>query len=495
MEDHSDGGYAYLGEMLASRGIIMASVDQNYINGTWSGDFRGREMPMRGWLLLEHLRLWREWNETPGHPFEGRVDMDRIALMGHSRGGEALGIAAAFNELPYFPDDANVRFDYGFNLRALVSIAQIDKRYIRRPELENVNFLALQGSYDSDEASFHGLRQFRRIDFTDDGYWFKAGVYMHGGNHGQFNTSWGRYDSGRPGRWLLNVAPMISGEEQRRIAKVYIAAFLEATLHDDYRYLPLFRDPRTAGEWLPEDVILLHQFEDSTFRPVADFDEDIDVTTASLPGSTVRTEGLSRVARGGAALPGQPDPGDERGRRRRGRRPRGITRSCSPKGTTPSGSRTPASSPFSSACLPRSREPRTKTTPRTRTRKTPGRATTRSRSGSPWSSRAPTAPGSRVALSDVAPVAPPLEIQFLKLADLNRERYTKTWEPSFQSFEIPLERFTGVAEGQGPLRAIRFLAEGTGVFILDDVGFHGEAGPREPEAVEEEVDEVDAGEP
>ena len=32
MEDFSDGGYAYLGELLASRGFILASVDENFLN-------------------------------------------------------------------------------------------------------------------------------------------------------------------------------------------------------------------------------------------------------------------------------------------------------------------------------------------------------------------------------------------------------------------------------------------------------------------------------
>jgi len=41
MEEYSDPGYAYLGELLASRGIIAVSVDENFINGTWSGDFQG----------------------------------------------------------------------------------------------------------------------------------------------------------------------------------------------------------------------------------------------------------------------------------------------------------------------------------------------------------------------------------------------------------------------------------------------------------------------
>ncbi len=232
MEDHSELGYAYLGELLASRGFITASIDENYINGTWSGDFRGKEMPMRAWLLLEHLRLWHEWNATEGHRFHGKVDTDRIALMGHSRGGEAVSVAYAFNELDHFPNDATVRSDYGYSIRALVAIAQSDRHYPRRVKLENVNFLTLQGSYDSDEASSFGMRQFRRIHFDDETYRFKAGIYIHGANHGQFNTTWGM-DSGPPGSWLLNRGPLISGTDQREVAKVYIAAFLKATLHDD----------------------------------------------------------------------------------------------------------------------------------------------------------------------------------------------------------------------------------------------------------------------
>ncbi|GJM73545.1 hypothetical protein HMSSN036_57610 [Paenibacillus macerans] len=41
MEDFSDGGYAYLGELLASRGYVAVSVDENFLNySAWSGDSR-----------------------------------------------------------------------------------------------------------------------------------------------------------------------------------------------------------------------------------------------------------------------------------------------------------------------------------------------------------------------------------------------------------------------------------------------------------------------
>jgi acetyl esterase/lipase len=50
-------------------------------------------MPVRAWLLLQHLDLWRTWGEDDASLFHGQVDMERVALMGHSRGGEAAAAA------------------------------------------------------------------------------------------------------------------------------------------------------------------------------------------------------------------------------------------------------------------------------------------------------------------------------------------------------------------------------------------------------------------
>ena len=230
MEHHSDPGYAYLGELLASRSFISISVDENFINGTWSGDFRGKEMPARAWLLLKHLEQWKSWVENPEHELYQKADLDNVMLVGHSRGGEAISIAKAYNSLSHFPDDATVEFDFNFGIKSLVAIAPTDQRYFRRVELSNVNYFSIQGSYDSDEASFFGWRQAQRISFTDSSYYFKSGLYLHGANHGQFNTIWGRYDAGPPYKWLLNTAPIIPAEDQRSYAKTYISAFAESTL-------------------------------------------------------------------------------------------------------------------------------------------------------------------------------------------------------------------------------------------------------------------------
>lgn len=56
MTDFSDEGYAYLGELLASRGFIVVSVDQNYLNSYFTGRISG-ENDARAWLLLQHLEL------------------------------------------------------------------------------------------------------------------------------------------------------------------------------------------------------------------------------------------------------------------------------------------------------------------------------------------------------------------------------------------------------------------------------------------------------
>ena len=290
MKDFSDPGYGYLGQLLASRGFILASVDENFINGNLRGENDGR-----GWLLLEHLRRWRTWNDSSGSPFYHKVDMGNIALMGHSRGGEAVAVAAAFNRLSHYPDDATVKFTYNFDIKSIVAIAPVDGQYQpagKPTPVENVNYLVFHGSHDGDVSAFSGLRQYQRIRFTDGKPWFKSAVYMYRANHGQWNTVWGNKDNGpRSGRFLA-LDPLIAPEEQRQFSKVYIGGFLEATLKGKNDYLPMFRDHRTIGQWLPKTMYIT-RFSENGFKALAGFDEDVDVTTGSVSGVTISADSLS----------------------------------------------------------------------------------------------------------------------------------------------------------------------------------------------------------
>jgi dienelactone hydrolase len=289
MKDFSDPGYEYLGKMLAGRGFIAVSVDENFLNQKFGG-----ENDARAFVLLEHLDVWDTWNQTEGHPFEGKVDMSRIALIGHSRGGESAAHAAAFNRLERYPDDANVRLGYNFNIRSVIAIAPCDEQY--KPaghptDLENVNYLVIQGGHDADVSTFLGLRQFNRAYFTDDHFWFKSAVYVYRANHNQFNTAWGKSDADAPDSWFLNDKPIMDAESQQKVAKVLISAFLEATLNNRDEYLPIFQDIRKAAKWLPEDIYI-NRYEDSNFMVIADFEEDFDVTTTTIPGGRLDGENL-----------------------------------------------------------------------------------------------------------------------------------------------------------------------------------------------------------
>ena len=287
-EDYSDPGYGYLGELLASRGFILVSIDENFINGL-SGENDGR-----AWLLLKHLEAWRRFNDSTSSPLYHRVDMSNIALMGHSRGGEAAPLAATFNKLRFYPDDAKQKFGFNFNIKSVVSIAPVDGQYKAAgmfTPLENVNYLVIHGSHDGDVSTFTGLRQFERLRFTDGQPWFKSAFYMYRTNHGQWNTVWENKDNGpRSGR-SLDLRALISPEEQRQFGKLVISAFLEATLHGHKEYLPLFRDHRTAGHWLPKTMYIT-RFQESGYNALAEYDEDIDVTTGTARGVDLMGDSL-----------------------------------------------------------------------------------------------------------------------------------------------------------------------------------------------------------
>ncbi|HEY0828371.1 MAG TPA: alpha/beta hydrolase [Bacilli bacterium] len=294
MEHFSDTGYDYLGEQLASRGFITVSVDENFINySVWSGGVNW-DMTVRAWILLQHVKAIGHANGLADSPFFGKADMEKVALIGHSRGGQAAALAAEFDQFYNQTAHKEISLEVDFPIKAIVAISPTDKVLEdKRIYLHNVNYLLLQGSQDSDVNTYSGAQQYRRTTFTGNDYYVKASLYIDGANHGQFNTVWGNSDTSLPTALLLNKKEIIHSADQRHIAKTYISAFLEAVLHGKKNYLPMFRDYRTALDWLPKTGYI-SQFEDSLFLKISDFEEDRIAGTTGISGGSWAVEGLEK---------------------------------------------------------------------------------------------------------------------------------------------------------------------------------------------------------
>lgn len=279
MADYSDEGYGYLGELLASRGYAVVSVDANFLNhSTWEGNLGdlSENITIRAWLILQHVLEIETLSQTEGNLLSGKADLDRIALIGHSRGGQAAMLAAEFDRFFAAEHHADIRIGRDFGIDAVIALAPTDFLVDRRSvSAGNVNYLLLQGAADADVTRFPGDRQFSRVGFQpeDGDFYLKASLYIQGANHGQFNEDWGRRDLNLPAAWLLNGRDLLAGDDQRQIAKVYVSAFLDTVFGKSDRYLPMFRDYRQASQWLPPTG-LVGRYGDSRFAVLADFDED-----------------------------------------------------------------------------------------------------------------------------------------------------------------------------------------------------------------------------
>jgi hypothetical protein len=136
---------------------------------------------------------------------EGVVDMDRISLIGHSRGGEAVVTANHFNLTEHL----------GYGIMAVASIAPVD--FHNYPMRENPYFVMF-GSADGDVWDCQGFRIYdRALEFPEPLTTHKGSLFIIGANHNFFNTEW-TFDEG--------VGPdRISADDQRLIAKMYLMAF------------------------------------------------------------------------------------------------------------------------------------------------------------------------------------------------------------------------------------------------------------------------------
>lgn len=233
-------GYDYLARTMASHGYIVISISCNAINAADNGtpDYG---MQARAELIQHHLDLWNTYNTTGAAPFDttfiGKLDMQNIGTMGHSRGGEGVVFNALYNKSLGSP----------YGIKAVLTLAPVDfkRRILNGTPLMNVapycdgDVYDLQGVHFYDDA--------RYTDTADEAP--KHNVVLMGANHNFFNTVWtpGSYIAGGSDDWFSGTdqqcgtiyASRFDTTTQKAALNAYAAAFFRTYIGHEKQFAPI----------------------------------------------------------------------------------------------------------------------------------------------------------------------------------------------------------------------------------------------------------------
>jgi large repetitive protein len=181
----NDEGYAYMAKNLASWGYTVVSLDQDELMARQ--DSLGKGMHARRLLIMAMLDKIKQADEEPltteganvGSSLVGKIDMTRIGLMGHSRGGDAVASFVLYNQ--------TLPVGERFPLRGVVSIAPVD---YERHAPYGVPYLTVFGSCDGDVSNLQGARLYERSQYESNDPYPRFQVVQVGGNHDAYNTVW-----------------------------------------------------------------------------------------------------------------------------------------------------------------------------------------------------------------------------------------------------------------------------------------------------------------
>ncbi|AGL19108.1 Ig-like domain-containing protein [Actinoplanes sp. N902-109] len=186
---HNENGYAYLAENLATWGYTTFSVSQDQLMLRQDNN-KGKGMHSRRMLLAATLDAITAANSSKGLPVDahttvgttlsGRLDLSRIGLMGHSRGGDAVANFLDYNRIrtdgPRYP------------ISGVISLAPVD--YERRAPY-GMPFMSILPMCDGDVSNLQGARLFERSQYVNPADPFPRIQVEHlGAIHNWYNTVW-----------------------------------------------------------------------------------------------------------------------------------------------------------------------------------------------------------------------------------------------------------------------------------------------------------------
>ncbi|WP_245604080.1 Ig-like domain-containing protein [Patulibacter minatonensis] len=184
----NDRGYAYLGENLATWGYTVVSIDQDQLI-YYQDQNMAKGMHQRRLLIAATLdALYKADAEgltgpdqNIGDSLKGKLDLTRIGLMGHSRGGDAVTSFIDYNRTRPAPGRR-------YPLRGVIALAPTD--YERRAPTK-VPFLSILPQCDGDVSNLQGARFYERGQQADpDNPFPLLQVGVLGTNHNWYNSVW-----------------------------------------------------------------------------------------------------------------------------------------------------------------------------------------------------------------------------------------------------------------------------------------------------------------
>lgn len=184
----NEAGYAYLAENLASWGYTTFSVSQDQLMMRQDNN-TGKGMHQRRLLIAASLDalsaanttgLTLDAHTTLSTELVGKLDLTRVGLMGHSRGGDAVTSFIDYNRER--TDGAR------YPLRGVVALAPVD---YERKAPTGVPFMTVLPYCDGDVSNLQGARLFERSQYVDGSNPFPSIQVSHqGANHNWYNTVW-----------------------------------------------------------------------------------------------------------------------------------------------------------------------------------------------------------------------------------------------------------------------------------------------------------------
>jgi hypothetical protein len=246
-------GYDATGRALASHGYVVVSVSANSVNANDNQLAYDHGATARGQLILDHLDFLAQANagavDQLGSILTGKLDLTKVGVMGHSRGGEGAVRAAQLN----LTRPAGDRY----GIVSLLPLAPVDYARDTIPGIPTMTVLpycdgdqlTLIGQHYSDDST---------AAFHDDV--LRSDVLLQGANHNFFNTIWtpggfaystsDDWGSGSTGQGVNSICGghasvadtslRLSPAAQEQVGAILMTAWFRLTLGAETAFLPLF---------------------------------------------------------------------------------------------------------------------------------------------------------------------------------------------------------------------------------------------------------------